>query len=216
MDNFRIDKFLALLRHMFAQVLTYLKEVEYEESAVSWLQTLLDRLFADNLSAQGISLQITDVFVPELGKCDKDGITLDQIAALLKPFLNALSLSAQELLKERIIEHVFDPLLESNVTAPDSDDSESEEENLALVDGGKMSKRTRKAVRAIANEKYVFPAFNILIYAENYIFPQASASSEGDDATIVESNREMVYNLYYKALKLEPEPKHPEMTFSQR
>ena len=31
-----------------------------------------------------------------------------------------------------------------------------------------------------------------------------------------EENRELIYNLYYKALKLEPEPKFPELTFSQR
>jgi len=109
-------------------------------------------LFADNLSAQGVCLQICDVFVPELGKIDKDGITLDQLASLLKPFMTALAKSNQDLLKERIVEHVFDPLLESNVTQPDSDESEtSEEENLALVDGGKMSKRSRKAVEAIVN-----------------------------------------------------------------
>ena len=58
------------------------------------------------------------------------------------------------------------------MTQPDSDDSgeSSEEENLALVDGGKLSKRTRKAVDAVINEKYIFPSFNILIYAENYLF----------------------------------------------
>lgn len=101
---------------------------------------------------------------------------------------------------------------------PDSDDSSSEEEDLAKVDGGKMSKRSRKAVEAVINQKYVFPAFNILLYAENYIFPQASARSvsESPEDGIEESNRELVYNLYYKALKLEPEPKHPELTFSQR
>jgi len=66
--------------------------------------------------------------------------------------MNALAKSHQELLRTRIVEHVFDPLLESNVTKPDSDDEESsEEENLALVDGGKMSKRSRKAVEAIVN-----------------------------------------------------------------
>ena len=121
-------------------------------------------------------------------------------------------------LTERVLERVFEPLLESNVTLPDSDDSSSEEEDLAKVDGGKMSKRSRKAVEAVINQKYVFPAFNILLYAENYIFPQASALSvsEAPEDGIEESNRELVYNLYYKALKLEPEPKHPELTFSQR
>ena len=37
-------------------------------------------------------------------------------------------------------------LLESNVTLPDSSDEESSEEDLSKVDGGKMSKRTRKEV----------------------------------------------------------------------
>ena len=90
---------------------------------------------------------------------------------------------------------------------------------MALVDGGKLSKRTRKAIDVIINEKYIFPAFNILIFAENYIFPTASApakTAENADGQITEANRELVYNLYYKALKLEPEPKHPELTFTQR
>jgi hypothetical protein len=87
------------------------------------------------------------VFIPELGKIDKDGISLDQIGCLLKPFIRALAQSKQESLKERIIEHVFEPLLESNVTQPDSDDSEeSSEEDLTAVDGGKLSKRSKRKV----------------------------------------------------------------------
>jgi len=130
------------------------------------------------------------------------------------PFIRALARSNQTLLTDRIVEHVFDPLLENNVTMPDSDDSE--EEDLTQVDGGKMSKGSRRAVNAIVNAKYVFPSFNILLFAENYIFPQASAKSitESPEDGIDEKNREQVYQLYYKALKLEPEPKHPELTFS--
>ena len=222
-DNFRIDKFLALLRNMFSQVLAFLKETNYDQSHIDWLTGMLEKLFLDNLSAVGICLQITDVFIPELGKIDKDGISLDQIGSLLKPFMKALAQSKSQSLKERIIEHVFDPLLESNVTQPDSDDESdeaetSEEEDLTKVDGGKLSKRSRQKVQALANEKYIFPSFNILIFAENYIFPQASAGvfSESEPNGTLEQNRETIYNLYYKALKLEPEPKYPEPTFSQR
>ena len=65
---------------------------------------------------------------------------------------------------------------------PDSDDdTSSSEEDLAKVDGGKLSRRTRKEVMALINEKYIFPNFNILIYAENYIFPLASSSSKAED-----------------------------------
>ena len=129
---------------------------------------------------------------------------------MLRPFLLALGQSNSKIVQNRITEFIFNPLLESNVTMPDSDDSSDGEENLAQVDGGKLSRRTRKQVMALINQKYVFPNFNILHYAENHIFPLASAPSEH----VNEANRELIYDLYYSALKLEPEPKHPELTFS--
>lgn len=133
---------------MFSQVLAFVKSTNYAQETLDWLQAQMDKLFKESLSAQGICLQISDVFIPELGKIDKDGLTLEQIAALLRPFLKTLAKSDQTALKERIVERIFEPLLESNVTEPASDES-SEEENLALVDGGKLSKRSRKAVKAI-------------------------------------------------------------------
>lgn len=90
----------------------------------------------------------------------------------------------------------------------DEDSSESEEENLAHVDGGKLSQSTRKEIKALINTKYVFKNFNVLMYAENYIFPQASA------AEVSEMNREELYTLYYMAHRLEPEPKTKELTFT--
>jgi hypothetical protein len=120
-------------------------------------------------------------------------------------------------LTERIHEKVFNTLLESNVTLPSESDISSEEEDLTKVDGGKLSKKTRKELMKMINTKYVFPNFNILLYAENYIFPVASAEAGVDDkaSRIIEDNREAVYDLYYKALKLEPERK-PELTFTER
>jgi len=43
----------------------------------------MQKLFLDAHSAQGIALQICDVFIPELGKVDKDGISMDQIGQLV-------------------------------------------------------------------------------------------------------------------------------------
>lgn len=94
------------------------------------------------------------------------------------------------------------------MTLPNESDLSSDEEDLSKVDGGKLSKRTRKELMKMINMKYVFPNFNILLYAENYIFPVASAEAkDSEDKTlrIIEDNRETIYELYYKALKLEPE-----------
>jgi len=213
-DNFRIDKYLMMVRYMFHDCLKFFKSTGYAEEDIEWLCDHLDELMSDAETAQGIPLQICDVFLPELCKVDS-GVSLVLLQKLLQPFLTALSMSDSAVLKERIRIRIFEPLLESNVTMPDSSD-ESSDEDLTQVDGGKLSKRTRKEVSKLINTKYVFPAFNILIYAENAIFPQASAkpylekdqetveaeTAEGeeekkDELFIREENRETVYDLYY-------------------
>ena len=136
----------------------------------------------------------------ELGKVDAGNISLEDIAALLKPFLTCMATTGSSILRERLKDRIFTPLLESNVTMPDSSDDEEEEEQLHLLDQRKLQnktrqlrRKTRKEIEALINEKYVFSNFNILIYAENHIYPAASA--EGVD----ESNREELYALYNMA-----------------
>lgn len=130
---------------------------------------------------------------------------------LLEPFLHSMANTRSQTMLSRIADSIFTPLLESNVTEY-SDSEDSEDEDLTQVDGGKMSKRTRKELKAMINQKYVFEYMNILMYAENHIFPVASLpAGEG----IIEDNREKMYELYNFALQLEPETK-PELTFSQR
>lgn len=84
-----------------------------------------------------------------MGKANNK-ISLDALSQLLHPFLHTLANSSQALLCERIRESIFHPLLEANVTQ-DSDDEDSEPEDLRAVDGGKMSKKTRKDVKALIN-----------------------------------------------------------------
>lgn len=133
-------------------------------------------------------MQIADVYVPELGKANNE-ISLTAISSLLEPLLHTLANTNSTVLSDRIRDSVFHPLLESNVTL-DSDSEDSEPEDLKAVDGGKLSKRTRKEVKALINKKYIFANMNILLYAENYVFKVASLpENEG----IRESNRELIY-----------------------
>jgi hypothetical protein len=62
------------------------------------------------------------------------------------------------------------------------------------------------------NTKYIFNAFNILIYAQNYILKMASST----DSVVTEDNRDTLYKLYDYALELEPKPDREELTFSQQ
>jgi hypothetical protein len=56
-----------------------------------------------------------------------------------------------------------------------------------------LRRKTRKEIEALINTKFVFKNFNILLYAENYVYPAASAED------IPEFNREELYDLYYTA-----------------
>jgi hypothetical protein len=109
--------------------------------------------------------------------------SLETLADLLNPYLKALAGIENNVLKDRIIEKVFNPLLENNKTVPDPGSSDEEELQKRMhyhrhFDGGKMHPRTQKEVLEMINQKFVFEAFNILIYAQNFILKMASSTEE--------------------------------------
>ena len=117
-------------------------------------------------------------------------ISLDNLAAILQPFLASLALISNGELKERIIDQIFNPLLENNKTVTESDDEEElakREKHHRLVDGGKLPPRTVKEINEMLNQKYIFNGFNILIYAQNYVLKLASST---DKSKINEENRD--------------------------
>lgn len=72
---------------------------------------------------------------------------------MLEPFLYGLANCKNRIIINRIIEKVFEPLLENNVTNhAESSDSEDETTGFydhakgKFIDGGKMNPRTRKEV----------------------------------------------------------------------
>ena len=171
--------------------------------------------------SKGIPLQLCDVFLQELNKVDAENISYGHLASLLSPFLQALGTCKNRTLRERIIEKVFEPLLENNVTPENKEGSEGETDDSSSeinydpkrgkwVDGGKINPKTQKEIQKMIDQRFHFPNFNILLYSQEYIFKQASSK----DSTL-EDNRDMLYALYDRAMNLEPEGE-PELTFSQR
>jgi len=121
---------------------------------MTWYQKLVTNLIMDsqnsaNLTAQGISLQISDIFLKEMNNVDSD-ISLDDLAAVLDPFLKSLGKIHNGELKERIIEQVFNPLLENNKTIKEESEDEEEmkkrEQHHRLIDGGKLNPKTQKEI----------------------------------------------------------------------
>ena len=125
----------------------------------------------------GIPLQICDVFLAELNKAGPE-MSLDTLAAILQPFLHSLGKLEKGELSSRILEKIFYPLLDNNVTLPDEDEDEwlkEAEYKHRHVDGGKLPPKTQLELKKLVNTKYKFPSFNILLYAQNYILKVASS-----------------------------------------
>jgi len=115
--------------------------------------------------------------------------------------LKALAGIQNREVKERITDNIFHPILENNKTISDSTSSDEEvmakrEHYHRHVDGGKMMPKTVKEVQSMINQKYVFNAFNILIYAQNYVLKMASSTKD----FVLDDNRDGLYKLYDYAL----------------
>lgn len=111
------------------------------------------------LVSRGIPLQICDIFLQELNKSDSLNISYENLSAILDPFLYSIAHSSNKIIVERIIEKVFTPLLENNITQQ-SNNEESEnsddEDNKVInydpkkgkyIDGGKLPPKTQKEIQ---------------------------------------------------------------------
>ena len=124
---------------------------------MTWFNGHIKRLFQEeNTVSKGIPLQLCDVFIQELNKVDAESISYTALASLLSPFLHALGNCRNRTLRERIVEKVFEPLLENNVT-PENKESDGETDDSSsevnydpklgkYVDGGKLPPKTQKEI----------------------------------------------------------------------
>lgn len=121
---------------------------------MEWFKGLVRKLFMEeNLVSKGIPLQVSDIFLQELNKTDSTDISNKNLASILEPFLYAVAHCKNRILINRIIEKVFHPLLENNVTeSEESSDSEFEEEinydpkKGKYIDGGKLNPKTQREI----------------------------------------------------------------------
>ena len=95
-----------------------------------------------------------------------------------------LSRVFEKIPKDRIRDVIFTPLLENNKTEKIVDEEEEAERmrqaeyKHRYVDGAKLPPKTQKEIDDILDTKYVFSAFNILLYAQNHILKLASSPDE--------------------------------------
>ena len=185
---------------------------------MSWFNDQVAKLFREeNTVSKGIPLQVCDVFLQELNKVDAEGISYKAIADILNPFLWAVGNCKNKTLVARIVEKVFHPLLENNVTPSKEDEGDTDESSQEInydpkkgkyIDGGKLPPKTQKEIQKMIDQRFHFANFNILLYSQEHIFKMASSQDN-----VIEENRDELYKLYDLGMNLEPEGE-PELTFS--
>jgi hypothetical protein len=131
------------------------------------------------------------------------------LGSLLEPFLHTLAHSDNDVVKDYIIKKAMIPLLDNNINIVDDDEIESDSEQKEdIKDIQKLI--INKTKEQVNNQiEFNFPSFNILIFAQDYLFKYATEDG------IPEEDSAKIYQLYEKALQLEPTPDKPELTFSQ-
>jgi hypothetical protein len=119
---------------------------------MSWFNGQVKKLFTEeNTVSKGIPLQVCDVFLQELNRVDAEGISYKAIADLLSPFLSTVGNCKNKTLVARIVEKVFYPLLENNITPKGESEGETDESSSEVnydpkkgkwIDGGKLPPKT--------------------------------------------------------------------------
>ncbi len=85
---------------------------------MAWFKGILKNLLTEESAvSKGIPLQLCDIFLQELNKSDSLDISNQHLSSILEPFLQAVAHGKNKILTLRIIEKVFTPLLENNVTS---------------------------------------------------------------------------------------------------
>ena len=90
-DNFRMDKYMMLVRRFIRAIFTYWNEMKWKR--ISDLNQLITELFEpkEAKACLGFQMHVTDVYLEELAKVTQGTIADKHIRVLLKPFITKIS-----------------------------------------------------------------------------------------------------------------------------
>ncbi|EDW37073.1 GL25715 [Drosophila persimilis] len=88
-DQWRMDKFLMLVRRMLRYVLRLLKQSKWSTELIeAFNNSMLQSVLADQPKSRGLTMHYLDVFFEELAKAADGEITASQVNLFLRPFVN--------------------------------------------------------------------------------------------------------------------------------
>lgn len=111
-DQWRIDKFMMLVRKMTREMLRIIETNSWSESAIEKLAIKLNEtvLGSDNVP-RGLFMHFTELFFEEVGKISSGEIESESITNLLKPFMYYVASQTDYKLIQFVVRNVFNYLL---------------------------------------------------------------------------------------------------------
>lgn len=139
-DQWRMDKFMMLLRRLLRQIFAFLAKDKW--SKVKEISGIFSsRVISNSSTTLGFRLHFTDIFLEELAKIAGENIESKIILEFIEPFAKELAEGSDERLAKHIIERIFqylmrqsdigiatEEVLVNNGTVEESDEEEDNDE----------------------------------------------------------------------------------------
>ena len=105
-DQWRMDKFMMLVRRFLRQIFTFLKKTEWKRT--SEITTIFKtKVISNTEAAFGFRFHFTDIYLEELAKIGGDDLDSKIILELIEPFSQEISEGLDDRLTKHIVERIY-------------------------------------------------------------------------------------------------------------
>lgn len=110
-DQWRIDKFMMLVRRMTRQMFATLHQLEWDEDLIEVLNGELNETILKSSTSNGFYMHFTELYIEELAKVSGGNIPKSSVSALLKPFALFVAKPRNLRVAWHTVKHIFNNLL---------------------------------------------------------------------------------------------------------
>lgn len=110
-DQWRIDKFMMLVRKVTREMLRILQSKEWDADVIALLSTRLEETVLAAGTPRGLFMHFVELFFEEVGKVSNGNIEPEAVTQLLKPFMLYVASQNDYKLIHCVTKHVFNHLL---------------------------------------------------------------------------------------------------------
>lgn len=110
-DQWRIDKFMMLVRRVTRQVLTILHNLHWDPDVIELLNTQVESTVLRKTESIGFFMHFTEIFMEETAKVSFGNIPESSITDLVKPYATFIAKTRDFKLARHVVKHIFNNLL---------------------------------------------------------------------------------------------------------